>query len=46
MTTIEDLANELFYEIFEYLNDYEIYETFTNLNIRFQNLPYLFISTA
>jgi hypothetical protein len=38
MASIEDLSTELFYEIFEYLNGCEIYESFSNLNIRFQNL--------
>ncbi|CAF0980559.1 unnamed protein product [Rotaria sordida] len=34
----EDLANEIFYEIFEYLDLYDIYKGFFNLNQRFQNL--------
>ncbi|CAF5044791.1 unnamed protein product, partial [Rotaria sp. Silwood1] len=36
--TMEDLANEIFYEIFEYLDLYDIYKGFYNLNIRFRNL--------
>ncbi|CAF4041480.1 unnamed protein product, partial [Rotaria sp. Silwood1] len=35
---LEDLANEILYEIFEYLDGYDIYKGFYNLNNRFQNL--------
>jgi hypothetical protein len=35
---IENLSNEFFYEIFDYLNGYEIYQSFSNLNYRFQQL--------
>ncbi|CAF1403982.1 unnamed protein product [Rotaria sordida] len=35
---LEDLANEILYEIFGYLNGYDIYKGFYNLNNRFQNL--------
>ncbi|CAF4015521.1 unnamed protein product [Rotaria sp. Silwood1] len=35
---LEDLANEILYEIFEYLDVYDIYKGFYNLNNRFQNL--------
>ncbi|CAF3791312.1 unnamed protein product, partial [Rotaria sp. Silwood1] len=34
----EDLANEILYEILEYLDTYDIYKAFYNLNKRFQNL--------
>ncbi|CAF3896513.1 unnamed protein product [Rotaria sp. Silwood1] len=37
-TRFEDLANELIYEIFNYLDSWEIYKTFVQLNIRFQYL--------
>ncbi|CAF5196053.1 unnamed protein product, partial [Rotaria magnacalcarata] len=35
---VENLANEILYEIFEYLDMYHIYKGFFNLNKRFQNL--------
>ncbi|CAF5126517.1 unnamed protein product, partial [Rotaria sp. Silwood1] len=35
---LEDSANEILYEIFEYLDGYDIYKGFYNLNNRFQNL--------
>ncbi|CAF3151709.1 unnamed protein product, partial [Rotaria sp. Silwood2] len=38
ITCIEDFSNELFYEIFDYFDAFELYETFSNLNIRFQYL--------
>jgi hypothetical protein len=38
MTSIENLSNEFFYEIFDYLDGCDIYEGFSNLNSRFQRL--------
>ncbi|CAF0869307.1 unnamed protein product [Rotaria sordida] len=38
ITSIENLSNELFYEIFDYFNGCEIYQTFSNLNYCFQQL--------
>ncbi len=35
MTSIEDLSNEFFYEIFEYFYDCDIYKAFSNLNNNF-----------
>ncbi len=34
----ENLSNELFYEIFDYLDGYDIYKSFSNLNSHFNNL--------
>ena len=38
ITFIENLSNECFYEIFDYLDGYKIYQAFSNLNHRFQQL--------
>ncbi|CAF1154672.1 unnamed protein product [Adineta steineri] len=37
-TSIEYLSNEIFYEVFDYLDDYDIFESFSKLNNRFQHL--------
>jgi hypothetical protein len=38
ITYIEHLSNEFFYEIFDYLDAWDIYAAFSNLNYRFQQL--------
>jgi hypothetical protein len=38
ISTIENFSNEFFCEIFEYLDGCEIYQAFSNLNHRFQQL--------
>ncbi|CAF3308625.1 unnamed protein product [Rotaria sp. Silwood2] len=35
---IENLSNGFFYQIFDYLDGYDIYKAFSNLNNRFENL--------
>lgn len=37
-TSFENLSNELLYEIFDYFDYADVYETFANLNIRFYDL--------
>ncbi|CAF3373823.1 unnamed protein product [Rotaria socialis] len=37
-TSFEDLSNEILYEIFDFLDGYNIYETFSKLNARFECL--------
>lgn len=36
ITSIENLSNEFFYEIFDYLDGCDIYNAFSNLNYRFE----------
>ncbi|CAF1341437.1 unnamed protein product [Adineta ricciae] len=38
MTSFEDLSNEIFYEIFEFLHSYEAFHSFYDVNQRFRNL--------
>ncbi|CAF4376153.1 unnamed protein product, partial [Adineta steineri] len=37
-TCLENLSNELLYEILEYIDAHDIYKSFSNLNNRLQNL--------
>ncbi|CAF1175372.1 unnamed protein product [Adineta steineri] len=37
-TCLENLSNEILYEILEYLDAYDLYKSFSNLNNRLQNL--------
>jgi len=39
-TNFESLSNDILYEIFEYLDFYYLYSSFSNLNQRFYNLIY------
>ncbi|CAF4237710.1 unnamed protein product [Rotaria magnacalcarata] len=38
ISCIENLSNEILFEIFDYLDGYDIYKAFSNLNIRLENL--------
>jgi hypothetical protein len=38
VTCIENFANEIFYEIFDYLDGCEIYQSFSNINHRFEHI--------
>ncbi|CAF1421320.1 unnamed protein product, partial [Rotaria sordida] len=38
ITCLEDLSNEIFYEIFDDFTNYGLYEAFSNLNSRFEQL--------
>ena len=38
LTTIENLSNEIFHEIFDYLDGFDVLSAFSNLNIRFQEI--------
>ncbi|CAF0746814.1 unnamed protein product [Adineta steineri] len=38
ITSIENLSNEIFYDIFDYLNGDEIVKSFLNLNFRFEQI--------
>ncbi|CAF5047989.1 unnamed protein product, partial [Rotaria sp. Silwood1] len=38
ISSIENLSNELFNEIFDYLDGVDIYQAFSNLNYHFQQL--------
>ena len=38
ITCLEDLSNEMFYEIFDYLEGGDLYQAFSNLNYCFHQL--------
>ena len=38
INSIENLSDEIFYEIFDYLDGYDISRSFSKLNQRFENL--------
>ncbi|CAF1365485.1 unnamed protein product [Rotaria sordida] len=38
ISCFEDLSNDLFCEIFDYFNGYELFESFSNLNFRFEKI--------
>jgi hypothetical protein len=44
-TCIEQMPNEIFYEIFDYLDSCDIFDAFSNLNQRFNNLVHFVFST-
>ena len=38
VTCFEDLSNEIYLDIFEYIEGFALYEAFSNLNTRFENI--------
>ena len=38
MNCIENISNEIIYEIFDYMDGFDMHQAFTNLNNRFENL--------